>query len=1284
MEMLNTLSASMDNDALPSWLTFQSQSFTGVPPEVGHFWISLRDSEGRLVLTFLLHVVRETSPTAASQARPSIGVGPPQAPLIAQLIPDQYAQVAAPFALQLARNVVVNPSGGPVSLTATMLDVSPLPNWLTFDPAQQRFTGTPSDETELRISLVGTSHDGLSASTGFLLKVGSGGSSPFVTGLLPDITVLGGQALTQAIPRTVISDPDGDFLTFTLSDATGGALPSWLEFNPQSMLLSGAAPQTDQEVHLLVTGSDKDGHSASTPLRIHVKQDDTSGSNVQTDREGGAGSGTGDETGENGAAADGGAGSGAAGGEGPGAGAGGGLGTFSESLQIQALSKTASAAPLLTQLIPDQYAKVESPFELQLAQNVIAHPSGGPVSLHATMLDGSPLPSWLHFDPAQQLFTGDGTAAAGTAPHATELRISVVGTELNSGQSASTDFLLKVGSGGSSPFVTGLLPDVTVPVGQRLADAIPRTVITDPDGDFLTFTVTDGKSGSDLGLPSWLTFDPMSMLLSGAAPQKEQDVHLLVTGKDSDGHFASTPLQIHVTDTSHGAGTGAGSASGDETGTGGPAAGNGGGGHGAGAGAGSGSGDETGTGGLGAGNGAGGHGAGAGAGSGSGDETGTGGLGAGNGGGGHGAGAGAGSGSGDETGTGGLGAGNGAGGHGAGAGAGSGSGDETGTGGLGAGNGGGGHGAGAGAGSGSGDETGTGGLGAGNGAGGHGAGAGAGSGSTLQTNDEQGGSGELWTQPLPDQFAHVLEPFEFEVGTPIVRSPEMEGAPLVAQLIPDQLMEAPRPVEVPLHGTFVTPNGAPVAAASAHAPDGSPLPSWLHFDAEGERLTGTPPHDTELRVSVVGTGVDGLSAATSFLLKVGSGGSSPFVVGALSNVSVMSGQWLAESISRTGEGKLLTFKVSQSESDDSESLPRWLDFNAQSMLLSGSAPEKEQEVHLLVTGEVLFERGSDRDGNSASTPLHIHVKPPGAEARKGDCGTLPMSTEVSKPFVYFVPEKCIADPTGDSVHLSAAFVDGSPLPSWLTFDGSAFRGAFDANRFAGNGRKRRESKEGDPGARGAWARGRVARRKEERDHGTPTQDAQLRLAVTGTNRHGAAKTHFLLKASTGSVTELRRIRPHFSLPNSETCWFRVLVGSGGSAPFVAKPLPKLTLAAQQFFQQDPSSTSTTGRGPTLPSGKQDLPRWSILDPDGDRLSFDLEGWDERAEKELQLTLKATDSLELSASTPLHVSVEEHAAPAAAPEALDEESPQLIKHVSPVLSKTEVIWMKWLNWFRLSL
>lgn len=56
---------------------------------------------------------------------------------------------------------------------------------------------------------------------------------------------------------------------------------------------------------------------------------------------------------------------------------------------------------------------MESPFELQLAQNVIAHPSGGPVSLHATMLDGSPLPSWLHFDPAQQLFTGDGTAAAG-------------------------------------------------------------------------------------------------------------------------------------------------------------------------------------------------------------------------------------------------------------------------------------------------------------------------------------------------------------------------------------------------------------------------------------------------------------------------------------------------------------------------------------------------------------------------------------------------------------------------------------------------------------------------------------------------------------------------------------------------------------------------------------------------------------------------------------------------------------------------------------------------------
>jgi len=65
----------------------------------------------------------------------------------------------------------------------------------------------------------------------------------------------------------------------------------------------------------------------------------------------------------------------------------------------------------------------------------------------------------------------------------------------------------------------------------------PRTVITDPDGDFLTFTVTDGKSGSDSGLPSWLTFDPMSMLLSGAAPQKEQDVHLLVTGQGLSGEW---------------------------------------------------------------------------------------------------------------------------------------------------------------------------------------------------------------------------------------------------------------------------------------------------------------------------------------------------------------------------------------------------------------------------------------------------------------------------------------------------------------------------------------------------------------------------------------------------------------------------------------------------------------------------------------------------------------------------------------------------------------------------
>ena len=188
-------------------------------------------------------------------------------PLTLGSVPDQSAEVAKPFGFQVPEGVTTDTG---VSFTASLADGSPLPSWLKFDTKQMSFTGTPSKETELGISLKGThSSSGRSAKTGFLLKVGSGGFKPFIAGHLPRITATAGQLFTESIPRSVISDPDGDILAFSLSSQEG-KLPDWLHFDPNLMIVSGV-PDKEQQLELTVTGRDNDGHSASTPLQLQVQ-----------------------------------------------------------------------------------------------------------------------------------------------------------------------------------------------------------------------------------------------------------------------------------------------------------------------------------------------------------------------------------------------------------------------------------------------------------------------------------------------------------------------------------------------------------------------------------------------------------------------------------------------------------------------------------------------------------------------------------------------------------------------------------------------------------------------------------------------------------------------------------------------------------------------------------------------------------------------------------------------------------------------------------------------------
>ena len=209
-----------------------------------------------------------TSGTSGSTTLDGSASSDSSGPLSLGVVPDQTAEVAKPFGFQVPEGVTTDTG---VSFTASLADGSPLPSWLKFDTKQMSFTGTPSQETELGISLKGThASSGRSAKTGFLLKVGSGGFKPFIAGHLPGITATAGQLFKESIPRSVISDPDGDILAFSLS-SEAGKLPDWLHFDPNLMIVSGV-PDKEQKLELSVTGRDTDGHSASTPLQLRVQE----------------------------------------------------------------------------------------------------------------------------------------------------------------------------------------------------------------------------------------------------------------------------------------------------------------------------------------------------------------------------------------------------------------------------------------------------------------------------------------------------------------------------------------------------------------------------------------------------------------------------------------------------------------------------------------------------------------------------------------------------------------------------------------------------------------------------------------------------------------------------------------------------------------------------------------------------------------------------------------------------------------------------------------------------
>lgn len=85
----------------------------------------------------------------------------------------------------------------------------------------------------------------------------------------PSVAVSQGHAFSYTLPAGLFSDPDGDPLTLT-ADVSGGALPSWLAFDPLTGTFSGTVGAAGDQVDIHVRATDPWGASADYAFALAV------------------------------------------------------------------------------------------------------------------------------------------------------------------------------------------------------------------------------------------------------------------------------------------------------------------------------------------------------------------------------------------------------------------------------------------------------------------------------------------------------------------------------------------------------------------------------------------------------------------------------------------------------------------------------------------------------------------------------------------------------------------------------------------------------------------------------------------------------------------------------------------------------------------------------------------------------------------------------------------------------------------------------------------------------
>ncbi|QLF71648.1 tandem-95 repeat protein (plasmid) [Peteryoungia desertarenae] len=353
------------------------------------------------------------------------------------------------------------------------------------------------------------------------ITVNAVNDAPTVANAIADQSIEEEGVFNYQIPSNTFADVDGDQLTLSATLAGGGALPSWLQFDPITRTLSGMSPENENGfIDVTVTASDG-SLDVSETFRLTVTPvndapvavddvfgaiDEDSGVRViqiadilANDSKGApneAGQtlnitaltnvvgGTAEIVGEtieftpfanyNGTASF--------------------NYTISDNGQTNGVDdfKTATGlvsfpinavndAPTVANAIADQSIEEEGVFNYQIPSNTFADVDGDQLTLSATLAGGGALPSWLQFDPITRTFSG-------TSPENENGFIDVTVTASDGSSDVSETFRLTVTPVNDAPVITSG-DSVSVAENTPTSVVIYQATATDAENQPVTFTL---------------------------------------------------------------------------------------------------------------------------------------------------------------------------------------------------------------------------------------------------------------------------------------------------------------------------------------------------------------------------------------------------------------------------------------------------------------------------------------------------------------------------------------------------------------------------------------------------------------------------------------------------------------------------------------------------------------------------------------------------------------------------------------------------------------------------